>query len=210
MVRSKRWGAEKDAQLSDCSRRSAGGGGREGPRGRRHCHWRRRQPRLTMPPPPVVCWGAGQESASPPSALPNATVHRRHRRGPVVGLLSGREVTPRSGDGGGDRRIGCKGHCPPPPSGSKQKTQSPVGGDNDNDTTVHDNDSDDDAGGGDRALQFDGICWSRIRGLVAGRRQSHSEVDNGNVPARLHGGMTTTPSLPLRGIDDHDGGLSLL
>jgi hypothetical protein len=49
----------------------------------------------------------------------------------------GREVTPQSGDGGGDRRIRCEGHHPSHPSGGKRKTRSPVGG-NDDDATIHD------------------------------------------------------------------------
>jgi hypothetical protein len=43
-------------------------------------------------------------------------------------------------------------------------------------------------GGGDRTSRFNSVHRSQIRGLVAGRRQSHLEVDNGNVPAGLHGG----------------------
>ena len=80
----------------------------------------------------------------------------------------GREVTLWCGNRGGDRQIGCKGHCPPPPSGGKQKTQSLVGGDNNNDTNVHNKDGEADAGGGDHASIFDGLRRSRIRGLVAG------------------------------------------
>ena len=53
-------------------------------------------------PPPVPFWGAGWESASPPPTPPDAAVDRRCCRGPAVGSLSGREVTPQSGDGGGD------------------------------------------------------------------------------------------------------------
>ena len=48
-------------------------------------------------------------------------------------------MTPWSGNGGGDRRIGCEGHRPPPPSGGKRKTQLPVGGNNDNNATVRNN-----------------------------------------------------------------------
>ena len=59
---------------------------------------------------------------------------------------------PWSGNGGGDRRIGCKGHCPCPPSSGKRKTQLPVGGDNNSDATVHDDDGDDNAGGGSRVV----------------------------------------------------------
>ena len=75
-----------------------------------------------------------------------------------------------SGDGGGDRRIGSKGHRPLPPSGGKRKTRSPVGGDNDNDAAVHDDNGDDNAGLGGgggreggwvyRMSQFDGVCRS--------------------------------------------------
>jgi hypothetical protein len=149
MVRSKRWGAEQDTRLSDCARRSAGEEGREGPRGRRHRRWRRRRPRPTISPPFCRVLGGGSGVRfSPSRSPPDAAVDRRRRRGPVAGSLSGREVTPRSGNRGGDRRIGCKGHCPPPPSGGKQKTQSPVGGDDCDGANVHDNNGDDDAGGG--------------------------------------------------------------
>ena len=51
----------------------------------------------------------------------------------------GREVTLWCGNRGGDRQIGCKGHCPPPPSGGKRKTQLPAGGNNKDDATVHNN-----------------------------------------------------------------------
>ena len=40
---------------------------------------------------------------------------------------------------GGDRRIRCEGHRPPPPSGGKRKTQSPVGGNDNDNATLHDN-----------------------------------------------------------------------
>ncbi len=104
-------------------------------------------------------------------------------------------MTPRSGDGGGDRRIGCEGHRPPPSSGGKQKTQSPVSGDNNDDAAIHDDDGGNDArpggggGEGDQLLQFDGICRSRICVLVAGRRQSHLVVNNSNAPAGWHEGV---------------------
>ena len=62
--------------------------------------------------------------------------------------MLGREVTLWCGNRGGDRQIGCKGHCPPPPSGGKQKTRLLVGGDDDDDANVHDDDGDDNAGGG--------------------------------------------------------------
>ena len=62
----------------------------------------------------------------------------------MAGLSLGREVTPWSGDGEGDRWIGCKGH----PSSGKQKTRPPVGGDKDDDANIHNDDGDDDAGGG--------------------------------------------------------------
>ena len=81
---------------------------------------------------------------------PDAAVDCRHHRGPVAGLLLGREVMPRSGNRGRDRRIGCEGQCPPPPSGGKQKTRSPVGGEDNDDANVHNNASNDDAGGGSR------------------------------------------------------------
>ena len=188
MVRSKRWGAEKDAQLSDCTWWLAGGGGREGPRGWRRRHRRRRQPRLTMPPPLLRFGGWVGSPLLPLLPPPDAAINRHHPRGPAAGLSLGREVTSRSGDGGGDQWIRCEVHCPPPPSGSKQRTRSLVGGDNDNDANIHDDDGDNNAGGGDCPSQFDGVRRSQIRGLLAGRRQSHSEVDNGNVPAGLQGG----------------------
>ena len=140
------------------------------------------------PPPCRVLGGGSGVRFSPSCPPPDATVNRCRCRGPTAGLSSGREVTWRSGDGGGDRRIGCKGHCPPPPSGGKQKMRSPVGGDDNDDANVHDDNGDDDAGGGDRASRFDGVRRSRIHGLVAGRRQLHSEMDDGDVPAGLHRG----------------------
>ena len=46
--------------------------------------------------------------------------------------------------------------------------------------------------------RFDGVRRSQIRRLMAGRLRLHSEVDNGNVPAGLHGGYddNTVPPPP--------------
>ena len=118
-------------------------------------------------------------------------------------------MTPRSGDGGGDRRIRCEGHCPPPLSGGKQKTRSPVGSDDVDDANVHDGDGDDDAGGGG-IVRRNSTVYARVESAGLWR-------DDGNRTRRwttvmclldCMGGMTTTPSLLLRGIEDHDGGLS--
>ena len=115
-----------------------------------------------------------------------------------------------------NRRIGCEGHRPPPPSGGKWKTRSLIGGDNDDDAAVPDDDGDDDAGpgggGGGRGI----AC--RDSTAYAGAESACSWQDDGDrtwrrtTAMRLLDcmvGVTTMPSLLLRGIEDHDGGLSL-
>jgi hypothetical protein len=101
---------------------------------------------------------------------------------------------PRSGDGGGDRRIGCEDHRPPPPSSGKRKTRSPVGGNNDDDAAVHDDNGNDDVGpGGGGGGRGEGFIACRDLTAYAGAESA-----------------TTTPSLLLRRIEDHGGGLSSL
>ena len=112
---------------------------------------------------------------------------------------------------GGDRQIRCEGHHPPPSSGGKQKTRSPIGGDNDNDAAVLDNDGNNDAGPG---RGFIACCdsaayagaksacwWQDYRDRTRRRTAAMRLLDR-------MGGLRTTPSLLLCGIEDHDGGLS--
>ena len=115
--------------------------------------------------------------------------------------------------GAGGRRIGCEGHHPLPPSGGKWKTQLPVGGDNDNNAAVLDDDGNNDAGLGR------GFIACRDSMAYAGAESTCWWQDDGNRTRRrmaamrlldCMGGLTTTPSLLLRGIENQDGGLSSL
>ncbi len=120
-------------------------------------------------------------------------------------------MTPRSGDGGGDRWIGCEGHHPPPPSGGKRKTRLPVGGDNDNDTAVLNDDGNDDAGPGRGFIAChdstayagaESACWWQDDGDRTWRQTAAMRLLD------CMGGLMKTPSLLLCGIEDHDGSLS--
>ena len=92
-----------------------------------------------------------------------------------------------------------------------RKTRSLVGGDNDNDAAVLDNDGNDDAGPGRGFIACCDLtayagaksaCWWQDDGDHTRRRTAAMRLLD-----RM-GGLTTTPSLLLREIKDHDGGLS--
>ena len=113
--------------------------------------------------------------------------------------------------GGGGGGLGARATILFPLSGGKRKTQLPVGGDNDNNAAVLDDDGNNDAGLGR------GFIACRDSMAYAGAESACWWQDDGNRTRRrmaamrlldCMGGLTTTPSLLLCGIEDHNGSLS--
>ena len=124
---------------------------------------------------------------------------------------------PRSGDGGGDRRIRCEGHRPPPlPAASGKRDRRSVGTTTTTpQSTTTTTTTTTMPGRGGEEEGFIACCDATA---YAGAKSTRSWEDDGDRTRRRTtamrlldrmGGLTTMPSLLLRGIEDHDGGLSL-
>jgi hypothetical protein len=113
---------------------------------------------------------------------------------------------PPSGDGGGRPADRMRGPPSSPPFRRQAEMQSPFGGDDNDDATVQD----------DNGMTMPGDCDSIA---YTGAKSADSWRDEGDHTWRWTtmmclldrmGGMTMPPFFFLRGIKDHNGGLSLL